>query len=202
MQFKFFSILLACLVLFGCSSIQTADTPVQWQRHQQILSQLTNYTISGQLGYITPIEKRSLKIQLTKKDTTSELRLTTILGQTVMKLTITPDLSTIDTYQGEHFEATDPNLLIEQMTGLQIPIVELENWLLGLPNATDRYTFNENHTLSSITNDTKRPVWSVDYRSYQNIDYQGKTIPLPYRLQLKHSTTQLRLVISKWKLES
>lgn len=202
MQLKFFSIIFSCLLLFGCSSIQTADTPVQWQQHQYKLSQISSYTLSGQLGYISPTEKRSLSMQLTKNGSHSELRLSTFLGQTVMKMTITPDHSTIDSYQGEHFEAKDPNVLIEQLTGLNIPVTELQNWLLGLPNPADSYTFNNNHTLSTITDNTAPTPWSVTYRTYQNIDFNGGIIPLPYKLSLLHSTTKLHLVISKWKIKS
>ncbi|MCE0494457.1 lipoprotein insertase outer membrane protein LolB [Vibrio salinus] len=201
MQLKFFSIILSCLALFGCSSIQMANTPVRWQQHQQLLSQITNFTITGQLGYITPTERRSLNIQLTKTGTTSHLRLSTFLGQTVMKMTITPELSTIDSYEGEHYENKNPDLLIEQLIGLQIPISELENWLLGLPNPTDNYTFNENHTLSTVTNNAQEP-WSVVYRRYQNVELNQDVIPLPYKLSLKHSATKLHLVISKWKIKS
>ncbi|MDC0611102.1 lipoprotein insertase outer membrane protein LolB [Vibrio sp.] len=203
MRFKFFSILLlSSMVLFGCSSIQTADTPVQWQQHKQNLEQIKSYTLSGQLGYITPIERRSLNLQITKKNGISELRLSTFLGQTVMKMTITPQISQLDSYDGLHYEAKNPNVLIEQLTGLDIPIRELENWLIGLPNPTDEFTFNENHTLSTITNQAQKPVWDVEYRVYQNVEYQGGMVPLPYKLTLTHAKTKLHLVLSKWKIES
>jgi len=157
--------------------------------------------MSGQLGYITPIERRSFNIQLMKTGDTSTLRLTTFLGQTVMKIKITPERSVLNAYNGEHYEADNPNVLIKQLTGLDIPLKELENWLLGLPNRTDHYVLNKNHMLSNVNSNMAKSPWSVTYRIYQNIHYQNGIIPLPYKLSLTHSTTKLNLIISKWKIE-
>jgi outer membrane lipoprotein LolB len=195
---RFVSTLITILFLAGCSQLQTTHTPVQWQQHQLQLKQIHNYQIVGKLGYITPGERRTFNFQWQRSDTNSQLRLTTFLGQTVLKIEVTPRAARAETYEGQTYQAATPEALLIGLTGLNIPLDALRDWILGLPTRADRYSLNAEHTLEHLTKILNGRTWEVSYQSYTEVTLGQHILPLPRQLSLKQSHTKINLRISKW----
>ena len=200
-QFRFMWLLLLTGLVVGCSSIDNSTTNVEWQSHQQRLSTITDYRVSGKLGYISPDERQSLNFVWTHSPSKSQLRLTSFLGQTVLNMTVTPQGARVDTYDDQQFEAQSAEQLIYRLTGLQLPIDPLSSWLLGSPQNADDYQLNQTNTLDWLDKTINAQRWHLDYQSYQDINVKGTTLPLPHKLKLTQDTTTINLVISKWTVK-
>ncbi|MDE1240078.1 lipoprotein insertase outer membrane protein LolB [Vibrio aestuarianus] len=187
-------------VLFGCSSLPEQITSVEWQSHQQQLQKITQYQVSGKLGYISPQQRQSLNFFWQKQQDSSQLRLSTFLGQTVLNLSITPQGATAETYDDQVLSAANADALVYQLTGLEIPIEQLQHWLLGLPNQADSYQLNDSNTLAFVDKTIAATPWHLDYQQYQFQQFADQTIPLPSKMKLKQANTSLNIVISKWIL--
>ncbi|NGZ13266.1 lipoprotein localization protein LolB [Vibrio aestuarianus] len=187
-------------VLFGCSSLPEQITSVEWQSHQQQLQKITQYQVSGKLGYISPQQRQSLNFFWQKQQDSSQLRLSTFLGQTVLNLSITPQGATAETYDDQVLSAVNVDALVYQLTGLEIPIEQLQYWLLGLPNQADSYQLNDSNTLAFLDKTIAATPWHLDYQQYQFQQFADQTIPLPSKMKLKQANTSLNIVISKWIL--
>lgn len=188
------------LILFGCSSTPEPIVDVEWQAHQQKLQQIQTYQVIGKIGYISPEQRETLNFQWQKSPNKSQLRLTNFLGQTVLSLSMDAKGAIVETYDDQKFNAANGQILIYQLTGLDIPIDDLQDWVLGLPTKADHFKLNENNTLASLDKTSVRQNWHVDYTRYKEFSWQNGNIPLPDRMQLTQQQTSIKLVISKWIL--
>ena len=188
------------LTLAGCSMAPEPVSEVQWQSHQARLANISQFRLSGKMGYISPEQRESFNFQWQKKADSSQLRLTNFLGQTILNLTISAQGARVETYDDQVYTADNAEQLIWQLTGLDIPINLLQDWILGLPSQTDQYQLNSNNTLQSLDKTAGNRSWHVDYARYREYPWQSTALPLPDKLKLTQSQTAINLVVSKWTL--
>lgn len=188
-------------LLFGCAQQPSNPTNVKWEQHQQRLATLDHYSASGKLGFISPEERRSMTFYWQQDGDNTQLRLTSVFGQTLLKLTMTPEQTQIDTYEGEHYQSVNGEQLLYQLTGLIIPLKQLPNWLKGAANQGDKYTLLETNTLASQSSQIANQLWQINYQRYSDIKDNDVTLPLPSLLQLKQQDIKINLQISQWNLE-
>ncbi|CAM3116433.1 lipoprotein insertase outer membrane protein LolB [Vibrio neptunius] len=193
--------LLSGLILSGCTTLNTSKTNVEWQTHQQRLDSILQYQSSGKLGYISPQQRQSLNFHWKHSPEASQLRLTTFIGQTALNLKSTPIGASVETYEDQTYTSHDAQSLIYRLTGLTLPVEQLNNWFLGSPIDADTYRLNDTNTLASLTKQVNGQIWQLDYLNYQDIQYQGSVLPLPQKLKLKQGDISINIVISKWNLD-
>lgn len=194
-----FVALFGALILAGCATIDST-TNVEWQTHQHRLATITSYQAVGKLGYIAPDQRQSLNVQWQHSPTLTHLRLTTFLGQTALNLKATPQGASVETYDDQVFHAASPQALITQLTGLTIPVEQLNDWMLGRPTQADDFKLNQTNTLASLTKKVGNQKWQLHYASYQDVLLDGTTLPLPKKMKLTQGDISINILISKWNL--
>ena len=199
--FRLCTLLALFVTLAGCSSIQDSYTSVEWQVHQQRLELIRDYQAIGKLGYISPDQRESLNFQWQHNPLQNQLRLTTFLGQTVLNMQSTSAGASVETYDEQNYSDISADRLIARLTGLTIPVEQLNDWLLGKPTNADKYTVNGTQTLASLTKTIDGQTWHLDYISYQDVSFLGSNLPVPHKLKLKQNNVTINLVISKWILK-
>ncbi|OEF09020.1 lipoprotein insertase outer membrane protein LolB [Vibrio genomosp. F10] len=197
---RLISFIFTVLLLAGCSTLPESQTSVEWQAHLDKLRSITQYKTIGKLGYISPEQRQSLNFQWKHTPVLEQLRLTTFIGQTVLNLSITESGSVVNTYDNQTLSHQSADVLIEQLTGLTIPIEQLEDWLLGNPTLADTYQLNDNNILSTLQKTVGQQQWRLQFLSYQDVEYQGSVLPLPRKIRLIHQDTSINLVIANWIL--
>ncbi|EKO3515740.1 lipoprotein localization protein LolB [Vibrio fluvialis] len=197
---RIYLIVALLMTLFGCSSVPEPIADVKWQSHQARLTSIAQFKLVGKLGYISPDQRQSLNFQWQKSAENSQLRLTNFLGQTVLNLTISSQGARVETYDEQVFTAPSAQLLVRQLTGLDIPVDLLQDWILGLPSQADNYALNANNTLATLDKHVGSYSWHVDYARYRGYPWQQSNLPLPDKLKLTQNQTSINLVISKWTL--
>ncbi|CAH1587560.1 lipoprotein insertase outer membrane protein LolB [Vibrio rotiferianus] len=197
---SFLILFLSSIVLAGCSSVPDSITSVEWQAHEQRLKTINDFQATGKLGYIAPDQRQSLNFYWKQSTTLSQLRLTTVLGQTALKLTITPQGATVETYDDQVLTARNANQLIYRLTGLMMPVDHLPDWLLGLPTNADSFQLSSTNTLQVLDKQIGLNDWNIDYQRYGDIEWHNQTLPLPSKLKLSTSDVKINLVITKWNI--
>ncbi len=192
--------MLSAVVLSGCASIETSTTNVEWQTHQQRLASISEYQSNGKLGYISPEQRQSLNFQWQHAPKASHLRMTTFLGQTALNMKITPSGASVETYDGQKLSSPNADALIYQLTGLTIPVEQLNDWLLGKPTEADGYQLNDTNTLATLNKQMNGQLWQLEYLNYKDVQLDGVVLPLPQKMKLKQDKTSINIVISKWDL--
>lgn len=190
-----FVILIFSLFLSACSSVPlTPQQSTHWDKHQAQLEAITEYKITGKIGYQSPEQRHSLNFQWTQKSDNSQLLLTTFLGQTVIKVTIDNGHTLIETGDGQTFEGSDPGRLMYSLTGLNLPIGYLNDWIKGLPTAADNFQLNELNTVEHLAKQIGQTNWHLRYNSYIEKD----NMLLPNSMKLTQLNTTIKIIASNW----
>lgn len=190
--------LLFSLLLFatGCVQIPQTVENVSWSTHQQALQQLTHWSFSGKLAIITADDRNSLNIHWSQAGDNIHITLTNFLGSTVLEIQKTAlGTKIIDQDDKQHFNQNS-EMLIKQLSGLVIPIEQLQQWIKGAPAKAD-YLLNKDNQVASLSEKSSdQSLWIVNYSGYQAVS----GINLPTKLQLKKEKLRLKFAISKWEI--
>lgn len=184
-------------MLAGCAQIpeqppETAD----WAAHQQQLDKLSDWSLSGKVAIITPEKRHSLNIYWQQNDENFHITLTSFLGATILDVKKTTFRTRIIDDQGKIYFGKNAQALITQLSGLELPIDVLQQWIKGNPSDAV-YQLDENNQLVSLTGeDNKNEHWSIDYKNYKSIE----GISLPHQLQLKRQDLLIKFAISQWQV--
>ncbi len=197
-----FLLFLTVFYLAGCESVpEEPGLSVLWQSHHQRLTKLQEYQLSGKLGIISPEQRQNLNFSWKQSAESSELHLTTFLGQTVLNLTVTAQGIEAITRDGITHHNSSPEALVYELTGLILPITYMKDWIKGLPTAADQYAFNDTNTLATLNKRTGSQRWDVHYLGYQAITpTEAPPLLLPNKMQLDQGNFTLKIMISKWVL--
>jgi outer membrane lipoprotein LolB len=91
--------------------------------------------------------------------------------------------------------ALDPETLLLEETGWQLPVAGLSDWLRGLPvaDAEPSLVWDERGRLVALEQDG----WQIDYRRYQT----AGGVELPALLVLQQERVRVKFVIDTWQLQ-
>lgn len=190
-----FVILIFTLFLSACSSVPlTPQQSTRWDKHQTQIESIISYQVTGKIGYQSPEERHSLNFQWIQKPDSSQLLLTTFLGQTVIKASMTEGHTIIETGDGQTFEGQDPGRLMYGLTGLNLPIGYLGDWIKGLPTAADNFQLNELNTVEHLAKQIGQTNWHLRYNSY----IEKEHMLLPNSMKLTQQNTTIKIIASNW----
>jgi len=191
--------LLTITGMVGCSSLQTwpfLPSPTQTERsfHDNILIQgLFSVT------YVHSYRPQSVqgRFQWQQQGQRIDIDLMSPLGQTMAKLTITPNSATIQQTGKEIKVADNVAELTEQTLGWSLPVAGMRDWLQGF----HRTTTHQRQIARPNENDQfDTEGWHIQYVSWQ----QNSVSDYPKRIDLTRTSPQLhqlslRIIIDQWE---
>lgn len=191
---------LASLLLTACSLNQPtgpgkSQTSPEWQQHQQQVRQLSQYQTRGSFAYIS--DRKRVSANFFWQDTPPQryrLLLTNPLGSTELDLRTQPDGVQITDNQGKRYDGKDAEAMIQQLTGMAIPLNNLRQWIIGLPGDASEFTLDDRSLLKTITYRQGNQSWNVDYQSY-NTEVNP---PMPVSLELVQGEQRIKLKMNNW----
>ncbi|MCV9877440.1 lipoprotein insertase outer membrane protein LolB [Brenneria izbisi] len=191
---------LASLLLTACSLNQPtgpgkSQTSPAWQQHQQQVRQLSQYQTRGSFAYIS--DRKRVSANFFWQDTPPQryrLLLTNPLGSTELDLRAQPDGVQITDNQGKRYEGKDAEDMIQQLTGMAIPLNNLRQWIIGLPGDASEFTLDDRSLLKTITYRQGNQSWNVDYQRY-NTEVNP---PMPVSLELVQGEQRIKLKMNNW----
>ncbi|WP_193755558.1 lipoprotein insertase outer membrane protein LolB [Psychromonas sp. psych-6C06] len=190
--------LLIPLLLVGCA--QTPHTGIEthdsWINQQTRLENLSYWSLSGKLAVITPTERNSVNIHWQQSDEDFQIHLTTFLGLNILEIKKVGLRTVITDQDGNNYVSDDTQQLVQQLSGMDIPIKQLQQWIKGNPKQAN-YQLGDNQLVSSLlSNQNDKQGWSINYSDYRTV----KGINLPYKLDLTRGQLRLKFAIANWQL--
>jgi outer membrane lipoprotein LolB len=155
----------------------------------------------GKLAVITPDERRAVNFFWQRNDATYQTVITTSLGLQV--LSATRNQSGLElTADGQTYESNVPEQLILELTGWQLPIDQLNHWLIadvreedGVVSKNDQGVITEfMPTCFVIDKQTCPTPMRVTYSDYRKVN----KVSLPHRITLIMGAQTFRLKVSGW----
>jgi len=197
---KCFLYILLPLLIVGCAQIaeQPSSGNPDWQNHQQQLEKLAYWSLTGKIAVITAQKRHSLNIHWQQKGENYHIILTTFLGSTVLDVQKTQLGTQVTDDKGKIYFGSDAQQLISQLSGMDLPVDVLQQWIKGNPTEAYYQLDEKNQLLSLQGQDDDNANWSIEYKNYKTIEQ----INLPHQLQLKGDDLRLKFAIQKWEIDS
>ena len=183
---------LACLlVLAGCTTTQPQRDQVNWQQERARLEQLTHWELSGKMAIITARQKGSARLNWQQNGDDYRLNLTSLIGTHILELSRSKGEITLPDNEGKVHPSQDAEALVYQLTGWNIPVTGLPEWIKGLPGEAE-FELNPDASLASV----RDGQWQIVYGDYRDQD----NYRLPHLLTMTGQGSRLKLQINQWTL--
>ncbi len=190
---------LICLITSACSTLGTQDLSEQhfdWQTLAPQIATHTSWQLMGKIGVRTKTESSSAAINswVQADDYFSVQLSSTFLGLGSASITGTPALVTLEEAGEAPLYSDQPNELIEAALGFPLPISHLPYWIKGLPVPDNPYKLSLNK--QGLPESMSQLGWTIQYSRY----HLDGPLPLPGKIKLLQTDTQITLAIKHWTL--
>lgn len=189
------SVLLSACTLNKPVSTNSTTHASRWQQHRQQLNALTHYQAQGAFAYISA--KQTLYANFNWRQTATDnyrLLLINPLGNIELQLDVVKQQAQLTNRRGERFTGPDAQQLISQLAGMDIPLNDLRQWLLGLPGGASAVQLNPQQRLYRAQYRHHGQPWQVTIDAYS----EKQMPPLPAKIELNTDNTRIKLRIDNW----
>jgi len=189
--------LLIPVLAVGCATrppVAAPEAEPAWLEHRAALEALRDWQVQGRVALSTDNEGWNASFDWQQRGKNYRIRLRGPFGQGAVEL-----------HGGQHgvwlkradqpaVFAHNPDVLLQQQTGWQLPVTGLSAWLRGLPVADGDpvIRWDAQGRLLHIG----QSGWSIDYQRY--LEKGG--LSLPKKLRLKRDSIQVRFVVDSWQI--
>ena len=182
------------LIISGCAGTYFDNATVKENWQLELLKQEV-WQLEGKLAIIQPDNRQSANLYWSASDSQDVLNLNSFVGTSILSLTRTPGLATIE-FNGETHYGKNAQQLANWLTGLDLPFLDDPSWLKGLPNTTSFQSDELYRVTHATLKDTQGKEWQIRYGNYQR--HAGYW--LPFSLSLTHNDIRLKLKIYEWDI--
>lgn len=187
------SIALTVSLLGACAGkplLLQPDTDV-WSARQATLQELRNWDVSGRIAIINGNENWQASLRWQQQPETYAIDLIGPLGQGRIDIRGTPGAVTLRTAK-QTLTATDADSLLQQATGLRLPLNGLRYWLRGLPEPEQekKQSLDQQQRLRQL----QQSGWLIDYSNYIQVD----GLDMPKRITATQDDITVKLIVSTW----
>jgi len=201
-------VLLAVLTtLAGCTSIQleplpdgmTDQRPEHWAERTREIREFDHWVLSGKMAVKQPSDSGTAIINRWQQyGNQYQLSLSSsFLGMGATRIQGTPGFIELTLSNGDTYQSSNPERLLNQATGWQLPVESLVWWLRGLPapKSDHRLLFDQRNRLAIMEQDG----WEIRYDRWHTF-IAGKP-ELPARITALKGDKRVRVVITEWREE-
>ncbi|MCP1437230.1 outer membrane lipoprotein LolB [Erwinia persicina] len=194
---------LASVLLAACSVNkpqgpgQSVTSP-QWQQHQQAVEKITQYQTRGAFAYLS--DKQKVYARFNWQQTAPDryrLLLTNPLGSTELQLDAQGSVVQLVDNKGKRYTSNDAEKMISQLTGMDIPLNSLRQWMMGLPGDSTDYTLDDKYRLREVNYSRNGQQWTVTYQAYDNKQQPA----LPANMELREGDQRIKLKMDGWTVK-
>ncbi|WP_394388557.1 lipoprotein insertase outer membrane protein LolB [Shewanella woodyi] len=185
-------VILSLSLLSACAT-KTPDNLIPVQVNH--VSQAQAWEMQGKLAVRTADDKFSTNLYWLHTADMNELKLTTMLGTTLLSLTTEEGVAKLEV-DGKVYQHHDAQELLTEITGWSIPVDALPLWITGQAAQDDKIISQDPQLRPTILLSEKdSPPWRVKFNSWQ--EQSGAEIPR--LLELTREQLRLKIQISQWQ---
>lgn len=191
---KHLSVLSCLILLSACTTLMPSSQPAPTNAaHQQQLQKLDPWSLQGRVAINDGHSGSNANFTWQQQQQNFDIALSGPLGMGHVTVSGTPSTATLKTGQGLQHAAT-PELLLQQQLGWNLPVTPLIYWIRGMPTPhfPAKYTLDQRHRLAQLS----QAGWQINYLNYMAVN----GIELPAKIQLVHTSLQVRIIIYDWHI--
>lgn len=199
--YKNIGIALLVLLLYACVTRPKDVSEAQSTSiAQQELERLQNWSLRGKLAIITAQERKSANMSWQQQGDNITMVLSSVVGTTIAKLFYDGKMATLIA-DDKTWQDPSPAALIFQITGWDVPVEDLSDWMKGQVESKLVSEYFENGLVKEIVTICELCVsWKIRYNSYGEFSFEQNvyTLPTSMRLEDRQTKTTLILRIDDW----
>lgn len=194
-------LLLVVTALTACSTTPphsfVADPGKKWAQRKMELSAINNWLLNGRIAIINGQESWHLNMDWQHHSDKYILDLSGPFGAGRAQLTGSAAGVVLVDSDENYFYANTPDRLLQEVTGLRIPVKSLLYWIRGIPN---RNTTKEKQKLDNFGRLAllQQDGWRVRFKKYINV---GKH-ELPQKIFIDGFDLKVKIFVDEWNLKS
>jgi outer membrane lipoprotein LolB len=172
------------LSLAGCSLFNNSavnNPPLVYD-----IAPLTHWTATGRMAIHSAKNSATVNFTWRHTPTDDQLKLSGPLGQGATHIDWTAQRVTLNRGNGLVQTSAQPEQLIQQQLGINVPVNALRYWLQGLPEPI----VAQQHTAQGF----QQEGWQIEYPQWQTVNQRM----LPQKIVATHNTLKLKLIIEQW----
>lgn len=174
---------------------QAYNKPINWQARQWQLQKIQYWQLRGAIAIKTP--QKSLSAYLNWQQFSQHHYQLTLFGPLGIGTIImhgSQKQFTLQMAKEKIYKARNPEILIQQQLGWNLPVTNLYYWIRGLPapHLKAKKQLDAYNHLTKLT----QQGWHISYLKYAGIH----GVDLPTKIYLSTANINLRIIISHWEL--
>jgi len=176
----------------------TSPDSAQWKQHQEQVSHITHFETRGAFAYLSDKQKVYARFNWQQQARDRyRLLLTSPIGSTELQLDQQGNTVQLVDNKGQRYISHDAQTMITKLTGMEIPLDNLRQWMLGLPGTADQFSLNDRYQLQSADYRQEGVNWHVTINSYNN----EVSPALPASVELTAEGQRIKLRMDSWKTQ-
>jgi outer membrane lipoprotein LolB len=197
---RYLLLLLVAVLASGCASIPEpppVDNPdLVWQQRRDELSRIAYWHLTGRLAVRNGNEAWNINLDWQQKGDDYQITLNGPFGAGKVKLTGNTTGVELHDSDNQTFYAENPSNLLQERTGVLMPVEGLRYWILGLdtPKQKNPPKLDPQGRLAYLEDNN----WRVKFRRYT--DVSGLQLPDKIFITKPEQAIDVRLVVDEWKL--
>lgn len=191
--------LLAVISITACTTTPehpfVADADLQWQQRQPQLTTINDWHLNGRVAIISDQESWHLSMKWQRHADKYILDLSGPFGVGHAQLTGTSEGVILVDSDKQVFYADSPERLLQEVTGLSMPVKSLLFWMRGLPNSNlekENLKIDEYGRLALLKQDN----WRVRFKRYTN----SEKFELPQKIFIDRNGLKVKIFVDEWDL--
>ena len=193
--------LMAVMSLTACTTPSqhafVADPDKKWQQRKIQLSNINDWHMNGRVAIINGVESWHLSMVWQRHGDKYILDLSGPFGVGHVQLTGSDEGVVLVDGDKNYFFAESSERLLQEVTGLRMPVSSLLYWMRGLPNwkiRKEKQNIDEFGRLALLQQDG----WRVRYKGYSNVDEHE----LPQKTFISGYDLKIKIFVDEWDLKS
>jgi len=198
---KRFILLLAVIALTACTTTPplefVADPAKKWEQRKSELSEINDWFLNGRIAIINGHESWHMSMKWQRHDDKYILDLSGPFGAGHAQLTGTKDGVVLVDADQNYFFAENPDRLLQEVTGLRMPVQSLLYWMRGLPDwdvKNEKQKLDNYGRLASL----EQAGWRIRFKRYINVDKHE----LPQKIFIDGFDLKVKIFVDDWDLKS
>lgn len=181
----------ACVPLFQ----QRPETSPEslWQQRHQSLIKLDQWQLQGRTVIRQGKEALNAGLRWQENQGTYQIKIEGPFSQGGMTLDGDAQQAVLTMADGEKILAADPEALIKEILGVELPISALHDWVRGIPDSSINIDQLELDDKGQVTHLVQQD-WDIKFLKY--IPFE--TYSVPAKIFIDKQDMSLRLVITRW----
>ena len=198
---RYLIFLLAVISLTACTTAPPhrviADPEKKWEQRKLELSEINDWHLTGRIAIINGHESWHLTMEWQRHDDKYILDLSGPFGAGHAQLTGTADAVILVDADKNYFYADSPDRLLQEVTGVQMPVKSLLYWMRGIPNWNIKKQKEKIDGFGRL-HQLQQDGWRIIFKRYVE---SGK-YELPQKVFIDGHNLKVKIFVDEWDLKT